>query len=335
MRLIASKPWRQLPLVCSRSSKAGGLVAGFLKDVTLTAARTETLGVVLTQVAKNAGLTSQQAIIARDAIKALGITTQEASTITTRFIQNNLDLVDAQKLARVAQDAAVIANQNSSEALAGLLHGILTLQPEVIRTYGLIVNLEASYTAFAKASGRTTESLTGQEKQQIALNAVLQQGTSIAGTYTAAMDTVGKLMGSLDRFTQESANTLGSNYLPIVLQVVKGLIGMLQAFQALPAPVQTLTAAVIASAAAVGTLTVAIAALTRVGQALAISSLFTGWGVVIIAIGAAVAGVIALSKALSDLGRTDPSAVLQRSVDAIDAKIKQTGALAGRPGASE
>ncbi len=47
-------------------------------------------------------------------MKALGITTQESSGIVTRFIQNQLSLADATKLARVAQDAAVIANQNSS-----------------------------------------------------------------------------------------------------------------------------------------------------------------------------------------------------------------------------
>jgi hypothetical protein len=300
------------------------VLKNFISDTALTAARTETLGVVLMQVAKNAGVTALEAGTARDRIKELGITTQEASIITARFIQNNLNLTDALKLARVAQDASVIANQTGSQALAGLLHGILTLQPEVIRTYGLIVNLEQAYKIFADTHGRVPALLSGQEKQQIALNAVLEAAQQIAGSYAAAMETVGRQIGSLNRLFEESQNIIGAHYLPILSRVVQTITDLLIGFQKLPAPIQTVTAALLGAAAAMGALALGIAAVTRAAQALAISALFTGWGPVILALGAATAGAIALAHALRSVGEVDPATALKQSQTAIDERIRST-----------
>lgn len=303
---------------------AGQKLLGFLQDVTLTAARTETLGVVLNQVAKNMDVTSLEAGTARDRIKALGVTTQEASLITARFIQTNLGLENAIKLANVARNAAVLADQNTSQALAGLVQGILTMQQETLRTYGIFVNLSKANEDYAKSVGRTVESLSTHEKQQVALNAVIEAGVAINGTYEAALGTVGKQVTSLTRVVEESKNVLGNNYLPIFGQLVKAATDLLVAFQSLPQPIQTAITSILGAATAVGVLTVAIAALVRVGQALAISSLFTGWGVVILAIGAATAAAIALSKALGAVGQTDPATVLKQSLSAIDSRIATT-----------
>ena len=204
-------------------SAAAGAVkfSEFVKDATLLAARVETLGVVMTKVGNNAGYSGETINKYAQGVAAMGITTEESRQTVIKMVQANLDLQKSAQLARVAQDAAVIGNTNSSEALQRLMHGITTLQPEVMRSVGIIVNLEQEYSKFAKSSGRTVQSLTSQEKQQIALNAVLEQGQKIAGSYEAAMDFVGKQMSSTARYSDELKLSVGEIFTPALGMAVK------------------------------------------------------------------------------------------------------------------
>lgn len=196
-------------------------IAQQIEETALLAARVETLGVVVDVVGKNANYAGSEMDAYVESVKAMGITTQESQQTVLRFAQAHLDLGKASELARVAQDAAVIGNTNSSESLKGLMHGISTLQPEILRTYGIIVNFEAEYKKFADAAGRTTESLSSQEKQQIALNATLTAGKNIAGSYEAAMATVGKQINSLPRLIEEAKLKVGELFTPAMTVLVQ------------------------------------------------------------------------------------------------------------------
>jgi hypothetical protein len=193
------------------------------KDSALLAARVETLGIVMGVVGNNAGYTKAQMEGYAQGIAKMGITTEESRQTIIGMAQANLDLDKSAQLARVSQDAAVIANMNSSETLKGIMHGVLTLQPEVLRTYGIIVNFENEYKKVAMASGRTAESLSAHEKQQIALNAVLEQGGKIAGSYEAAMGTAGKQLTSLKRYQDELKLSIGETFTPLLSEIVKDL----------------------------------------------------------------------------------------------------------------
>lgn len=180
-------------------------------DAALYAARTETLSVVTDQLAKvnNLGRDAVRAQVG--ALKEQGITTQEALQTVNKMIFAQLDLAKATQLARVAQDAAVIAGVNSSEALNGIVHGITTRQPEVLRTYGIIVTFEQEFAKAARGLGRD---LTEAEKVQVAMNAVLREGTKITGAYETAMLTTGKQLTSLKRYVDEAKNSIGEGLVP-------------------------------------------------------------------------------------------------------------------------
>lgn len=226
-------------LASKAKAVAGGLAAWKLmdlaKDSTMLAARVETLGIVMNTVGRNAGYSSGQMQSFMEGVRSMGITTQESQHAIIRLTQAQLDLSKSSQLARVAQDAAVIGNVNSSEALERLIHGITTLNPRVLRQIGIMVDLESEYSRFTKTSGLTLESLTSHEKQQIAFNAVLEQGRKIFGAYEAAMGTAGKQMTTLSRHWEEAKVQFGQLFLPLLSVVVvkltdqlKGLGGSLQ-----------------------------------------------------------------------------------------------------------
>ena len=199
---------------------AYGLV-NFVKRAVMTAARTEELGVVLEHTAAKAGLSQTYIDNLVESIKKLGITTQVSSNLVAQMIALELDLSKATQLADLARNAAIFSMENTSQALEGILHGIVTLQPEVLRQRHVFVNLEQEYAKFAREANRTTASLTMQEKQHIALEAAIRSGTRIQGAYDAAMSSAGKQVRSMARYIEEMFNELGKIGIPALQAGVK------------------------------------------------------------------------------------------------------------------
>lgn len=231
-----------LQQVAGEMGRLGDSLLSVAKDATLTAARAEELYVVLDNLSEQSGVSSAAMREQVAAIKDLGITTDVAANLVSQFVRSDLDLSKAAELARLAQDAAVISMEDSSQALAGMLHGVLTLQPELLRYRGIIVDFQSEYKKWADANNRTVLSLTSAEKQTIALNAVLAQGENIAGTYEAAMGTASKQMRSFSRYTEELKEDFGNALLPALTAGVGGAKDLAKAMMALPEPVKAVIA---------------------------------------------------------------------------------------------
>ena len=184
---------------------AGDLV----KESALMAARFETSGVVMGVVGNNTGRTRKEMDAYADSLQKSGISMQASRDGLTKMAQAHLDLSKAQALSRLAQDAAVIGNINSSEAFQTLIYGIQSGQTDVLRTIGLNVQFEASYAKLAKTLGKSKESLTEDEKAQARLNEVLERAPDIAGAYEESMKTVGKQLLSTPRYADDLRISLG------------------------------------------------------------------------------------------------------------------------------
>jgi hypothetical protein len=199
-------------------------VVGWVKEYTLEAARlaarNETLAVVNQQLARANSYNGDAIERLVDRIKALGITTQASRDTVNKMIAAQLDLSKATDLARLAQDAAVVAGQNSSQALEGIIHGITTQQIEVLRTYGINVQFEQ---AFTRARQRLGRDLTDLERKNLALQRVLAEAPKIAGAYEASLGTVGKQITSLERFIEEAKAAIGQQFLPELRKLISGL----------------------------------------------------------------------------------------------------------------
>jgi hypothetical protein len=199
-------------------------VVGWVKEYTLEAAklaaRNETLAVVNQQLARANGYQGDSIERLVERVKALGITTQAARDTVNKMIAAQLDLSKATDLARLAQDAAVVAGENSSQALQGIMHGITTQQIEVLRTYGINVTFEREFAAARQRLGRD---LTDMERKNLALSRVLAEAPKIAGAYEASLGTVGKQMSSLARYVEEAKAAIGEAFLPEMHKAISGL----------------------------------------------------------------------------------------------------------------
>lgn len=280
---------------------AGGVLLG--SSIRL-AARVETLGVVTARLGQNVGMTEVQVRGLEEAIKKKGITTQAARQSIALMIQAEIDLAHATQLARIAQDAAVIANMNSSEAFNTLVYAISSGNVRMLRTLGIQVLFEDAYSKMAETLGKNTDALTDQERVQARVNVVLEAGKNIAGSYEAAMSTAGKQLLSLDRHLEESRRMLGEMWLPAFAAVIASVTESLEWWEKLDTEQQNIvsgTLGVITAFSAVeATLLGMVALLPKVIAGL--QGLTLTLGATTIAAGALFAGITVLAAVIVALG---------------------------------
>ena len=217
----------------------GGITIGsFVKDLIQTSAKTETLNVAMAAVARSTGTSAEALKEYKKEVMGLGVAEQEATQIMTRFMQSQLNVADAARVVRVAQDAGTIAGMNSSVAANQMVEAIAKLRPELLSAFGFTRNLNDIYKDYAKTVGKTVKQLGEAEKKQAMVNYILNEGKKIAGSYEAAMGTFGKKLGSIDKLTlpkklmQELKTSLGA---PLILPgagvVLDSLIEQLSAIK--------------------------------------------------------------------------------------------------------
>lgn len=182
---------------------AGIKLTALISDITMANSRFEQLGLVMGVVGRNASLSQDQVNAYAKEVEAMGISMTESRQTVISMISAQMDMTKASQLARLAQDAAVIANTNSSDALGRLISGLQTGNTLVLRNMGLNVNFTKSYEALAEELGVTTDQLTEVDKIQARTNATMAAGIGIAGAYDASMENAGKQLGSTTRYLQD------------------------------------------------------------------------------------------------------------------------------------
>lgn len=195
---------------------------GSLKDAANLAARNETLGITLGIVGKNAGYGREELQKYEDGLKGLGITTGAARDSMIQMIQAGLKLgpvieggtSQINLFARAAQDLAVVTGEGSSETLQRMITNIQQLDTQGLKFMGIVVDLDTANQKFATSVGKSASSLTKMEQQQALANATLEKAQGLMGTYEAALETVGKKLGSMSRYADNAAEAIGKSLLP-------------------------------------------------------------------------------------------------------------------------
>lgn len=201
--------------------KGAQALIGFLKEATTLRARVDVLGVTLEGIGSRAGYTTDQIAEVENGLKDLGITTQAARQSLVLMARANIDWSEASKLARIAQNSAVVAGINSSQAFERLIRGIQKMEPELLDELGITLRRSDAYDKLAETLGKSAKALTDTEKQQAILNEIYRQSEVVAGSYEAAMGNVGKQVTSLPRHIEELQLALGEAFQPAYSQQVE------------------------------------------------------------------------------------------------------------------
>jgi len=273
-------------------------ITGFIRDVTLLAGRVENLNTVMLTVGRTASVTDGEMRVMQDRMKDLGITTQVSRIILTRFAQNNLKVADSLRIARIAQDAAVVAGLNSSETAERMMIAVQRLDTRMLRNIGILINLRNEYQKIAIATGRYENSLTAGEKQQIVLNAVMRAGTALSGAYESALQDVYKQWTTLERKIEEAQRTIGENFLPIFRILVSTFDDFLDTVADTENGLASLIAILAGGAAGFGLAASVLAVLAAV---VALVGFLGPWTIGILAVSTAVGLLVTGLSALSEM----------------------------------
>ena len=137
------------------------------------------------------GFTQQQIDAQRQSLVDTGARWDAASEAMAKFYRYGLDVTQMTNLLKVAQDASVITEKSVGETFNGLIEGIIRGTPRMLFQYGIVLKTKDVYAAYADTIGKTASELSETERQQAMLNAVLAEGTQIAGMYSAFSKDVG------------------------------------------------------------------------------------------------------------------------------------------------
>lgn len=202
--------------------------AEFAKDQALLAARFETMDVVMVTAGHNAGKTSDYMHDLELKLQKLGISALQSRNNLAALATGNIELAHATDLARAAQDVAVVADLNSSEAFTKMVTSIKSGLVVQLHHMGLQANYEQAYQKMAASINKSTRELTEQEKVQARVNAVIEAASRYNGIYEDSMSTAGKQIRSMERYTEDLKVQLGEAFGPAVTTLVFALVDQMK-----------------------------------------------------------------------------------------------------------
>lgn len=163
-----------------------------------------------------------------------GIQSNIANKAYINFAREGLDLGLLPSLARGAQDLNVFAEagSSSSDVFDRLLHGVLTLNPLILRNAGAAVDLDEAYRNYAKTLGTTANALTTAQKRSAALVAVTEKLKGVTGLYELSQQTAAGQLASNIRVMNEFKAALGAPLLQAFYYLIKGWNSLVKAMTA-------------------------------------------------------------------------------------------------------
>lgn len=186
-----------------------------------TAGSFQEMGLVAQAVGQTVGMQRDEINQAIDDLNKAGIRYDAASRSVALFARNQVDLAYSTQLANVAQGAAVLLQEDSSETMNKLMMAISTGNSYMLRRMLLSTQLKEEEKKFAEALGKTVDQLTQREKVEARVQAIIRDSATLTNVYGAAMESPTKALRSLTgRVLPEMYASLGQMFLPAWKSVI-------------------------------------------------------------------------------------------------------------------
>lgn len=217
-------------MLMSKLMRLAGVIAGiftihkakeYLVDITRVAGAYEMMGIAMHAAGKNAGYSVGEMDKFEASLKKSGIAALEARQSMTKLAVAGIDLAQSEKLARAAQDLAVVGRLNSSESFERLTTAIQRGQVIMLHTLGINATFEQGYEKMKKTLGDNVKELTEQQKVQARVNVVLEAAAKYQGIYEQSMTSAEKQYLSLTRHVQTYQIAFGKAFQPAYLEYVR------------------------------------------------------------------------------------------------------------------
>lgn len=224
------------PLAKGASILGGGIAAAglsllaFGKKSFEAAARVSELNVAIDAIGKSTGIGAGNIRRAAEEVKSMGIEMASAQQMAIEFAKGNLDMSQAAKIARAAQDLAVISQRNSTDTAMLLTRAITTGNTVLLKSAGITKQASEGYADYAKQLGKNSDQLNATERQQAMVNLILEEGKNVAGVYEGAMQEAGKVLRSFPRLIDDIHEAFGSALLGGFGPAIKSAYDLVNAF---------------------------------------------------------------------------------------------------------
>lgn len=260
----------------------------------------------LTEVSKSLNLDTEQSIgLAEELSDRWGLSrTAMADTVKT-YLTAGLTLEQTKEIMTATADAAVYnreAHLTWDEAIRQVAQGIKMGNSDLTDAAGITTNLSVMYDRYAKSIGTTAAKLTEAQKIQAAYNGIMQESAMFAGNADSAMTGYTGTQATFNQTVEMARVELGEAFLPILEQIMQKLTPMIKEFVTWAEANKEVVAGIAAGSVTVlglvtvlGTLTVAIGAVTTALRAMNIAMGPIGWVVTILSVAAAGVGAYKLA----------------------------------------
>ena len=203
----------------------------YTRQSVLAAAGVSEMDRTMSAVARSSGVSQSVIEDTASAVESMGIEMESARQIAVKFAKNQLDMASASRLARAAQDLAVVSQSNSTQTLERLIHGVMTQNSLVLKNAGITGQAGDMMQKYAQSLGVVTTALTPAQRQTAIINGIMEEAEKVAGAYEESMNEVGKVLRSYPRVLNNTKVAFGGLLLGGIEPVVLGTYKLVDAFQ--------------------------------------------------------------------------------------------------------
>lgn len=184
------------------------------------------------------------------------------------LLRNGYTLQQASETMKLYAASALAANQDVGGAYNALADDVQRGTTIMSNSYGITANQATAWNQYAQSIGTTTDKLTAAQKAEGFLVQLRRESTQELEDADTILKGYAGSYGQMNLELQRSGQELGQNIMPLLTNGTRALVGLLDAFNALPAPVRNTITVLGVAAVAVGVLAIPVGGLASAYTAL-------------------------------------------------------------------